>query len=400
MKISKDALNAIRIGGLCSLSYLAVYIARNVLGAVSPKMIESGAFETGQIGVLSSVFFTTYALGQLINGFIGDKIKAKYMISLGLSLAAVAFVLFASVKSVPLFSYVTYGMTGFFLSMIYGPMTKVVAENTNPIHATRCSLGYTFSSLFGTPLAGVLAALFLWRTTFYVSSSVMILMGVICFICFTVYEKKKIVQYGIFKKPKKSGGNAKILIKRDIIRFSFIAVLTGIIRTSVVFWMPTYISQHLKFPADKAALVFTVATSVISITPFITIFVYERLKRNMYLTIRLGFILSAISFLGVFLCKNPTLNIICFVTAVMCCNSADSMMWSRYCPSLLDTGMVSTATGYLDFLSYMAAATASSIFANAVSSVGWSNLILIWMGLMALGILVLIPNNFIKKNDA
>lgn len=400
MKISKDALNAIRIGGLCSLSYLAVYIARNVLGAVSPKMIECGVFKTEQIGILSSVFFTTYALGQLINGFIGDRIKAKYMISLGLSLAGVAFILFASVKATPLFSYATYGMTGFFLSMIYGPMTKVVAENTNPIHATRCSLGYTFSSLFGTPLAGVLAAVFLWHSTFIASSSVMIFMGVICFIFFSIYEKKKIIQYGKFKKPPKSEGNFKILIKRDIIRFSFIAVLTGIIRTSVVFWMPTYISQHLKFPTDKAALAFTVATSVISVTPFITIFVYERLKRNMYLTIRLGFILSTLSFLGVFLVENPTLNIICFVAAVMCCNSADSMMWSRYCPSLLDTGMVSTATGFLDFLSYMAAATASSIFANAVSSVGWSNLILIWMGLMALGVLVLIPNNFIKKNDA
>ena len=400
MKISKDAFNAIRIGGLCSLSYLAVYIARNVLGAVSPKMIESGAFETEQIGVLSSVFFTTYALGQLINGFIGDRIKAKYMISLGLSLAGVAFVLFASIKSVPLLSYVTYGMSGFFLSMIYGPMTKVVAENTNPIHATRCSLGYTFSSLFGTPLAGVLAAIFLWHSTFIASSSIMIFMGVVCLICFTIYEKKKIIQYGRFKKPPKSEGNVKLLIKRDIIRFCFIAVLTGIIRTSVVFWMPTYISQYLKFPADKAALVFTVATSVISVTPFITIFVYERLKRNMYLTIRLGFIMSTISFLGVFIFENPTLNIICFVSAVMCCNSADSMMWSRYCPSLLDTGMVSTATGYLDFLSYMAAATASSLFAHAVSTVGWSNLILIWMGLMALGVLVLIPNNFIKKNDA
>ena len=391
MKISKDALNAIRIGGLCSLSYLAVYIARNVLGAVSPKMIESGAFKTEQIGMLSSIFFTTYALGQLINGFIGDKIKAKYMISSGLCLAGIAFILFASVTGAPAFSYAAYGLTGFFLSMIYGPMTKVVAENTNPIHATRCSLGYTFSSLFGTPLAGVLAAIFLWHITFTVSSSIMILMGVVCFVCFTIYEKKKIIQYGKFKKPPRSEGSFKILIKRDIIRFSFIAALTGIIRTSVVFWLPTYISQHLKFPADKAALVFTVATSVISVTPFITIFVYERLKRNMYLTIRLGFILSTISFLGVFIFENPTLNIICFVSAVMCCNSADSMMWSRYCPSLLDTGMVSTATGFLDFLSYMAAAAASSIFANAVSSVGWSNLILIWMSLMAVGILVMLP---------
>ena len=75
--------NAILIGGLCSISYLAVYIARNMLSAVSPQMIEKG-FSTEFIGSISSLYFILYAVGQLINGVIGDKIKARYMISLGL----------------------------------------------------------------------------------------------------------------------------------------------------------------------------------------------------------------------------------------------------------------------------------------------------------------------------
>ena len=44
-----------------------------------------------------------------------------------------------------------------------------------------------------------------------------------------------------------------------------------------------------------------------------------------------------------------------------------------------------------DFVSYMAAAAASTLFANAVSSVGWGNLILIWVGLMLVGVLVSVP---------
>ena len=67
------------------------------------------------------------------------------------------------------------------------------------------------------------------------------------------------------------------------------------------------------------------------------------------------------------------------------------MLWSRYCPSLRDTGMVSTATGFLDFVSYMAAATANLVFANAVGEIGWGNLILIWVGLMILGVIVALP---------
>ena len=70
----RKVLNAIYIGTLCSISYLAVYFARNILSVVTPQMIEAGYSET-YIGKVSSVYFILYAVGQLINGAIGDKSK-------------------------------------------------------------------------------------------------------------------------------------------------------------------------------------------------------------------------------------------------------------------------------------------------------------------------------------
>ena len=125
MKLKLSAKKAIMIGSMCSLSYLAVYVARNVLGAVSPQMIEQGAYSTEAIGMLSSLYFITYAVGQLINGAIGDKIKAKYMISFGLILAGVCNYLFSVVPAQSIFSSAVYALSGFALSMIYAPMTKV-----------------------------------------------------------------------------------------------------------------------------------------------------------------------------------------------------------------------------------------------------------------------------------
>jgi sugar phosphate permease len=79
------------------------------------------------------------------------------------------------------------------------------------------------------------------------------------------------------------------------------------------------------------------------------------------------------------------------VVAIMAANGAACMLYSRYCPSLYDTGLVSTATGFLDFISYIAAALSSSLFANMVTKIGWGNLILIWFGLMVFGIIISIP---------
>ena len=148
MRISPAAKKAIIIGSACSISYLAVYIARNILGAVSPQMLEKGVFTEENIGSLSSIYFICYAMGQLVNGSLGDKIKAKYMICLGLLGAAITNILFSVLPAGGLSATVAYGATGFFLAMIYGPMTKVVSENTEPLYATRCSLGYTFASFF------------------------------------------------------------------------------------------------------------------------------------------------------------------------------------------------------------------------------------------------------------
>lgn len=395
-KISPAAKKALMLGSMCSLSYLAVYIARNILGAVSPQMEATGAFTKESIGMLSSIYFTCYACGQLINGMIGEKIKSKYMISFGLIFAGICNFLLPTLSDSLIATYISYGATGFFLSMIYAPMTKTVAENTEPIYATRCSLGYTFASFFGSPLAGVLAALMTWQLVFFTSSGVLMAMGAICFVVFTIFEKKGFIKYGQYK-PAKNTNNIGVLIKHRIIKFTFIAVLTGIVRTSVVFWLTTYFSEHLNFAPDVAAGIFTVATFIISASAFVAVFTYERLKRNMDLTILLAFCVSAVSFLLVFLVKNPVANVGLIVLAIMANNCAASMLWSRYCPSLRDTGMVSSATGFLDFMGYMAASVSSSLFANAVGAIGWGNLILVWAGLMGLGIIVALPYGKLKK---
>ena len=392
-------MHAIYIGTLCSTAYLAVYFARNILGAVTPQMISSGYSES-YIGSVSSMFFIFYAVGQLINGAIGDKIKARYMISTGLLMAGVTSLVFSHLASdFANLALVAYGFTGFFLAMIYGPMTKVVAENTEPKYATRCSLGYTFASFFGSPCAGLAAVAFVWKDVFFVSSIILAFMAVICFLVFLLFEKKGIVGYNKYRKQKEQGGSVAVLLKHDIVRFTLISMITGVVRTTVVFWLPTYLSQYLGFSEDSAAMLFTVSTFVISFTTFIAIFIYEYLGSNMYRTILVMFSSATVFFALVYLVKIPFLNTVFLVLAIMSSNGAATMLWSRYCPSLRDTGMVSAATGFLDFISYMSAAASSTFFANAVSVIGWGNLILVWLGFMVAGVAVALPYKKILSRE-
>lgn len=390
-KVSEQARNAVWIGSLCSVSYLAVYIVRNVLSAVAPQMTAGGIYSEEFIGTMSSLFFIAYGIGQLINGIVGDKIRAKYMIGFGLLLAGTTNLLLPVLTNFPYVNLVSYGLTGFFLSMIYGPMTKLVSENTLPLHATRCSLGYTFASLLGSPVAGLLAAILTWQAVFTVSSSLMIAMAVLCLVFFTVLERKKIIQYGRYQKTESETSGIKQLMDRHIVKFSMIAVLTGIVRTSVVFWLPTYFNQFLGFSPNDSALIFTAVTLIVAASAFVAVFLCGRLHNDMHKTSLILFIGSAGAFLLSYLIHIPVFNIGCMTLAVFCANGASAILWSIYCPSLRDTGIVSSVTGFLDFLSYIGAAIANYVFANLAGTVGWKNLLLIWFGLMAFGVIVCLP---------
>lgn len=388
--MNEHAKKAIRLGSLCTIAYLAVYVARNILGVVSPGMIETGRYTESYIGTISTGYLVAYACGQLINGAIGDKVIARYMISGGLLGAGICNLLLPFAPNL-LLTTILYSISGFFLAMIYGPMTKTVSENVKQEYTARVALGYTMASLFGSPFAGVVAMLTNWEYSFMICGGILITMGVMVFLSFLRMERRGLVVYrnkSDSRQPMAEG--LKKLLDHHIIKYSFVSILTGIIRTTVVFWVPTYLAQYLGFGSTKAVALFSGITLVMSLAPFMdTLLVYELLfKRSREKTLLLMFSISAASFLGMFLCKEPVISVIMLTLALVANGGSSTMLWSAYCPSLYKTGLVSTATGYLDFLSYMGAAAANLIFSNAVASIGWGWLILSWSGLMFLGVLV------------
>ena len=141
--MDKNTQKAWRIGSFCIATYLASYVTRNILSVSTPEMIKEAFFTKEYTGLLSSICFIFYAAGQLINGFIGDRVHPKYMIIMGLGISSV------STFVIPIFDnrilhFTAFALIGFGLSMLRGPLMKVISENTAATHArmicTLCSI--------------------------------------------------------------------------------------------------------------------------------------------------------------------------------------------------------------------------------------------------------------------
>ena len=85
--------------------------------------------------------------------------------------------------------------------------------------------------------------------------------------------------------------------------------------------------------------------------------------------------------------KTKLINILLVALAILTSQMGASLTATVYCMGLRDLGVVSSVTGYLDFVAYMSSAISSAVFANAVTDIGWKNLILVWAGCMLVGTL-------------
>ena len=88
----------------------------------------------------------------------------------------------------------------------------------------------------------------------------------------------------------------RLLFERQIVKYTIISILTGVVRTSVLFWLPTYFTERLGYAEETSTLIFTFASLAICCGSFIVIFIYERIGHDMDKTVLLMFSSAAICF--------------------------------------------------------------------------------------------------------
>ena len=58
--------------GLCFLVYFSTYLGRLNYSASLAEMIRSENMDKGAAGLIGTLFFLSYGMGQLVSGFLGD----------------------------------------------------------------------------------------------------------------------------------------------------------------------------------------------------------------------------------------------------------------------------------------------------------------------------------------
>jgi sugar phosphate permease len=244
---------------LVALLWLAFFFNqadRQIFNVVLPLIRDDLNLTDADMGLIASIFTLVYGLLVPVAGFLGDKIKKKYIIITSLIFWSIAtmFTGFATglIGLIILRSLSTGGGEAFYapsansiISENHGVSTRATALS---IHQTALYVGIIASGY----MVGALAERYGWRETFYLFGGLGFILGII--LIFRI-KKSNIVQSTQLPAAKKPGMKQGILVFFRTPSAVLLALaFAGMQFTGVGFltWMPTYLHETFGFSLARS----------------------------------------------------------------------------------------------------------------------------------------------------
>lgn len=380
----KEVKRATVVGTTCIFTYIINYYLRHMLSVLTPTLLLAGNFTVEHIANLSSTYMLLYAAGQLINGFLGDIFSPKNMVSIGLLVSGGSFLAFPFIDG-EMLQIICFACFGFGLSMLRGPLMKIISENTRPNHARLICVFFSFSSFVGPLVASVFALVNGWNLAFICAGAVAVVFGFLVHIVFSVMEAKGLISY--IKTEDKGMSSILAVFKiENIVFYIIVACLVEISAASISQWLTTFLTVPLGFSKDTANLLYSGISICRSFMPFVSLAVFRAIKEKDIPMMRVTFSIAIVMFALLIVAPNRWTSIVFLSVALMSMSCTSALLWSIYIPSLGKTGRVSSANGVIDCIGYIAAAAANLLFANVMSNIGWNTVYILWASIGAIGL--------------
>jgi len=243
------------------ITYASFYLLRvNISIAMPSIMTEFGLTKTNMGVVLTSLFFA-YAVGQFINGQLGDKLNSRRIITIGLITSAILNIIFGLTAGAIVLMSVLWGLNGYFQSMGWGPTVKAQAnwfpKNIRGKIAGRLGTSYIIGGALSWFLAGTIVKYFNWRFTFFIPAAICIVLAIHWYTRArnapeevglpSLEEQEQGIERSEIKRDEHIGfkETLKITLLNPYVWFAGLALFgLNIVRYGFMSWAPTYMFEE------------------------------------------------------------------------------------------------------------------------------------------------------------
>ena len=372
----------------CWFTYLTAYLCRVNFSSAMQAITVERMLTAEQLGIVGAVFYGVYAVGQLVNGYIGDHVRANRYILLALcgTLACNLGMALATGLGGML---LLWGFNGVFQSMFWSTIIRVLAQHTQAEGRATVSMGISMAmpvayiaswSLLGHCLDGAAVRWYFQIPAF--ASAVMIA-------AWLLLSRKT-----TFEMPKAQRDKTDVLATVRFIRAEklhwviFLCICHGLIKEGVAYWLPLLVTQLKGFDSTSPYLL----TSIMPLANVVGIFFSRALLKrggtDPY-KVLVGVFFAIVATAGGLLLHNQGLFMIGMLALISgMCYANNTILMSFIPMQYTERGMVASVIGVFDFASYAGAAISTYVLGKVLASAGFAPLPSIWLSAAALAIVI------------
>lgn len=377
----------------CSAAYFVSYLTRNNFAAVLAAIIQAGDIDKTSAGLVTTLGFITYGVGQLISGWLGDRINPKKLMFIGfLMTAAMNFMI--PVCPDGRFMCVVWALNGFAQSFMWPPMVKIMrtamTEDDYDRGCVSVSAGSTLATILIYLISPIIIRLWSWRGVFIINASVAVLMSVLWMTRVTAIEKSAEITYTLktgANKRKKSKINVGIPL---LLCVMLAIILQGSMRDGVTTWIPTYVAEVFRLDSSISILS-GVIIPLFGLASFkVASFIYNKSGKKPYLCAGILFAAAAVctAVLRIFPDVSAIFTVVLSAIIVAAMHGINLILIC-YLPAVIaDEDNVSALSGTLNFMTYVGSAASTYGFAVLSDKYGWSGTVTSWIAVSVLGFAV------------
>jgi len=252
------------------VTYASFYLLRVNISIAMPEIMKEFSLTKTNMGLVLSSLFLMYAVGQFINGQLGDKLNSRRIITIGLLSSAVLNIIFGLSGGILGLMIVIWGLNGYFQSMGWGPTVKAMANwfpvKTRGRISGRLGTSYILGGAISWLLACTIIKYFNWRCTFWLPSIFCVFIAVHWFIRArnapeevglpSLEEQEKGIENSEIREDTHIGFDKtlKITLLNPYIWFAAFGLFgLNIVRYGFMSWAPTFMFEEQGATISQAA---------------------------------------------------------------------------------------------------------------------------------------------------
>lgn len=368
----------------CSGVYFVSYLTRINYNAVIQAIITDMGISKTTASLAATGTFLTYGIGQLISGYLGDKVKPHHLIAYGLcTTSLVNFIM-------PLLDYrfmiAAWCVNGLAQAMMWPPIVKILTnllnENDYKRNCIKTSWGSSLATIAVYLASPGIVNLFSWRAVFTISA---IIAALSVFPWLRLYKHIESKAEEVCIVPEKPTVSEKIEKRKfPVLLLIFLGIpiiFQGLLRDGVTTWMPSYISDNYNVSDTISILTGVILPCFGILWYYITSFINRRLIKNELLCCSALFALGLLCtvILKIFMNSSIITSVISMALLSGSMHGVNLIQTSFICPYFAKYGNVSFISGALNACTYIGSAFSTYVVALITDNFGWSITILIWM---------------------